>query len=333
MEGIIDNFDIKKVEPGFYYFVNDGKYLSDNIKGVGETQRVLTTEVSSINIFYYDGETLISYASGFGFEYGICKTGTPEKMNNFEFGMADEPGMYTVKSVVGTSEVGYADGYWKNNNGELKRVDAADASGWNIVEVTTLPVTVSAAGYATFIAPVALQIPEGVKAYTGVVKGNWLTLEEVPNGTIPANTGVVLESQFAEGVAKVAKTFNFTIVDDVDRITSHLVGSTAAKDNEYKGITDENTAIPYYTLQKSGNEVVFMQYNGDVLAGSKAYLDFTDNPTSAQSISIRFEGTTDIEHSEIRNQHSEMIFDLLGRRVETITKGGIYIVNGKKVIK
>ncbi len=27
-----------------------------------------------------------------------------------------------------------------------------------------------------------------------------------------------------------------------------------------------------------------------------------------------------------------MIFDLLGRRVEAITKGGIYIVNGKKVV-
>jgi hypothetical protein len=56
-----------------------------------------------------------------------------------------------------------------------------------------------------------------------------------------------------------------------------------------------------------------------------------------QAISIRTrgesEGTTSIENSEIRNQNSESIYDLFGRSVEAMTKGGIYIVNGKKVIR
>ena len=76
---------------------------------------------------------------------------------------------------------------------------------------------------------------------------------------------------------------------------------------------------------------MFKRFTGDNLKGFSVYLELPDDtPTGA--INIRFEGTTDIEHSEIRNQHSEMIFDLLGRRVEAITKGGIYIVNGKKVV-
>ena len=40
---------------------------------------------------------------------------------------------------------------------------------------------------------------------------------------------------------------------------------------------------------------------------------------------------TGVEKSEIRNEKSEMIFDLTGRRVEKMEKG-IYIVNGRKVI-
>ena len=42
--------------------------------------------------------------------------------------------------------------------------------------------------------------------------------------------------------------------------------------------------------------------------------------------------TTDIENSEFTNQNSEIIYDLMGRRVETMTDGGVYIVNGKKVV-
>ena len=44
-----------------------------------------------------------------------------------------------------------------------------------------------------------------------------------------------------------------------------------------------------------------------------------------------FTGVTGIEKVEIRNEKSE-IYDLTGRRVETITAPGIYIVNGKKVL-
>ncbi len=44
-----------------------------------------------------------------------------------------------------------------------------------------------------------------------------------------------------------------------------------------------------------------------------------------------FTGVTGIEKVEIRNEKSE-IYDLTGRRIETITVPGIYIVDGKKVL-
>ena len=152
IEAIIAGFNIAEITPGFYYFVNydyddAGEYLSDDISANGN-QRTLTTGVSAKNIFYYDGQALMSYASGFGFEFGICNTSTPGEMNHFEFGMAYEPGKYTVKSAQGTSNETptYSSRYWKNEgNSELGyvKVDAAaDASGWDIQPVDKLPVTI-----------------------------------------------------------------------------------------------------------------------------------------------------------------------------------------------
>ena len=42
--------------------------------------------------------------------------------------------------------------------------------------------------------------------------------------------------------------------------------------------------------------------------------------------------TTDIENAEFTNQNSDVIYDLMGRRVLEPQKGGVYIVNGKKVV-
>ena len=62
------------------------------------------------------------------------------------------------------------------------------------------------------------------------------------------------------------------------------------------------------------------------------------NAPAMRRISIRAVGdkengeTTDIENSEFTIQDSEIIYDLMGRRVETMTEGGVYIVNGQKVV-
>ena len=330
IEAIIAGFNIEKITPGFYYFVNyenndAGEYLSDDISNNG-TQRILTTEISAKNIFYYDGTTLIAYASGFGFEYGICNTGTPEKMNNFEFGMAYEPGMYTVISSDGNSTLGYANGYWKNNNGELQRVDAANASGWDIMPVTSLPVTIGSLRHATFYAPVAVEIPTDadVKAYTGVVNGEVLTLTEVES-VIPANTPVILIGD--------ANTYELEIVEnDAPAIVSALKGNVATRKKE---VDDK-----FYTLQKhdfdsdgTDDGIAFKKYNGDNLRGFRVYLELPAvSQTNALRISFADEegGTTGIDNVELEDE--TIIYDLTGRRIEKIVEKGIYIVNGRKVV-
>ena len=210
--------------------------------------------------------------------------------------------------------------------GDKVRVDAAGSGNksgnyaWAIEEVTELPVTIGTVGYATLHAPVALTIPTGVKAYTGTLNGEWLTLNEVST-TIPANTAVILEA--TEKPAE-ATTFNFTVTTNVAEIEGNdLVGTieTVAK-----------TGTPY-TLQSYNDGVAFKQYTGDNLTGFKAYLVVEGNAQAIRVTRGDEEGTTSIDNAQLTiDNENVVIYDLQGRRVEKMEKG-IYIVNGKKIIK
>ena len=52
---------------------------------------------------------------------------------------------------------------------------------------------------------------------------------------------------------------------------------------------------------------------------------------NSAAYSFRFPGSTGIENVDAENS-AKAIYDLTGRRVETITAPGIYIVNGNKVV-
>ena len=54
--------------------------------------------------------------------------------------------------------------------------------------------SITAAQWGTFWSPFAVEIPEGVKAYTGEMMGDWIKMTEVES-VIPANTGVVVTSE------------------------------------------------------------------------------------------------------------------------------------------
>ena len=59
-------------------------------------------------------------------------------------------------------------------------------------ENETANMRISAAAWGTFWAPFAVEIPAGVKAYTGEMQEGWIRMNELTEGYIPANTGVVV---------------------------------------------------------------------------------------------------------------------------------------------
>ena len=203
------------------------------------------------------------------------------------------------------------------------------ASTHNGTDVTAvaLPqyeVAVTSAKYATFYAPVAVTVPDGVTAHTVTINGEWATLSEALE-IIPAYTGVVLYSE-------TATTYTFPVTNEqIAPIENNvLLGTVAATyitaDAYVLGIKDN--VVGFYTATTEG------QAEGTFLNNHhKAYLPKTAGMNAAY-YSFRFgEGTTAIENVEVENE-VKVIYDLTGRRVEAITAPGIYIVGGvKRVVR
>lgn len=326
LETIIASFSLNMPEKGKYYrfkgYNNDNYMLSDEYS---DTRLAMGSGESASAIFYYgeDG-SLLSYAIG---RY------LPNAVVNGDWTCLEVGSDAPAATFAAGASIG-AYGFYLGNDasrayysGRGNYVDAggniATNSGydWIIEEVTELPVTVSAVGYATLYAPVALAIPEGITAHTVTINGEWATLSE-PLEVIPANTGVVLQAE--------ANTYNFAITTaDEFNGENDLDGSIARtlvtkEDNKaYYILAVVNEVAGFYNPTNGDDNTTF--YNG----GHKAYIAVEG---VAQSNSVRFgEGTTGIENVTVENG-VKAIFDLTGRRVESVTVSGIYIVNGKKVL-
>ena len=280
-------------------------------------------------IFYFDRDmTMINYATG---------TAIYDTRHIAQIGTAGNPwAFFPSTSHEGKFKVINVSNQYYLHDNEGNRADRcdrdpeghADTHSWTIEKVTSLPVTITAAKYATFYAPVAVKVADGVTAYTATVDAanNKVILNEI-GGVIPANTGVVLYSETAD-------TYNFTITENVEAIASDLRGSVAAT-----YITADAYVLGYINEEGAPAEVGFGravtdgQAEGTFLNNShKAYLPMPAGAEGIKSFSFRFgEGTTAIENVEVENE-VKAIFDLAGRRVEAITAPGIYIVGGKKVL-
>ena len=144
-------------------------------------------------------------------------------------------------------------------------------------------------------------------------------MTELEGEIIPAETGVILEGE--------AKTYYFDITDKegAEPEGNLLAGTVAAA---YISEGD-------YVLSNGSVGVGLYPVNANQASYShKAYLPASAlTSEAALSSGFRFvlPGTTAIENVEIRKEKNE-IYDLTGRKLQSINGSGIYIVNGKKVI-
>ena len=177
------------------------------------------------------------------------------------------------------------------------------------------------AEYATLAAPVALNIPAGVKAYTVTVDETQETaiLEEV-TGVIPAGVAVVLKKEGAES------SFDFTYAPEGSTENSNsLVGV-------YKA-TNVAANINAYILGNGNSGIGFYQMSADdrTLGANKAYLALPATMSQVRSITIGGP-TTGIENTVTDGTQTEEYYDLQGRRVLNPTKGIYVTKSGKKVL-
>lgn len=169
---------------------------------------------------------------------------------------------------------------------------------------------------ATFSAPFATIIPEGVKAYYVSAKGTEATMTAIDAQAIPANQGVILTSE-----SGAAATMVPAAGETAAAITGNQLGHSA-------GAEKALTAGEGYILGNGSEGTAFYPCKAGSLPINKAYL--LGNGENA--IVMNFgNAVTGINTIAAPASAKAPIFDLSGRRVVKATKG-LYIQNGKKFI-
>lgn len=186
-----------------------------------------------------------------------------------------------------------------------------------VKKISTLPLSVSAAGWTAFCFPVKVTVPDGVTVYQATSSnGESLHLEEVAAGTVlPAGAGFLCEA--AEG------TYNFgiTAADAADFSSNLLTGATLRRTGM--------TANSFYALANKADGVGFYRVNSETVPANKPFL-----PASALTSSVRemlsfdFGMATGISNTQNADRtDTSVLYDLNGRRVYYPVRG-IY-VNGR----
>ena len=257
--------------------------------------------------------------------------------NNLDMPVTEGYGQsISVKPIVKENgDNSYASIIWNNNyigtRGDnyygVNGNDANDVSNiWQIEKVTSVPVAISDAKYASVAYPFATQVTGDVKAYYASAADNGtLTLSEYPDGIIPANEGAIL---FNEGGSTTA-TLN--VINTDKTVEGNLLKPATAKRAGF-------TAGETYVLAKSttSNEAAFLKSELTVVPANKAYIEATSLPTSSEgqgALSFNFGGNvTGINAAVVADKANTEYYDLQGRRV-LYPVHGIFVTNtGKKVL-
>ena len=229
----------------------------------------------------------------------------------------------------------------KHTNGDYINANAGNGNvafwtdndnGSAILAVKPLEIN-AAADIATYFSETAISIPTelGAEVYyaNGINEAGYMGLEQI-TGIVYPETGIVV---------RYATDNNVTFAPEIVSPGT----ATAPEGNLLKGTTKKTfitkeSGKEYYALGLVDGEVGFYNavngenttefYNG----AFKAYLEMSASQGSATFYGFDWsnENTTAIENVETATVN--VIYDLSGRRVETITAPGIYVVNGRKML-
>lgn len=218
-----------------------------------------------------------------------------------------------------------------NNAGDAGNVVGWGALGeispsyWHVIEATDVEIDMTAQGdkkYASAYLPFGVSNVADATAYTGALNAEKNAIDMTATTAVPANIGFVLV-----GTADKA-TLTIGTADAISG-TNALTGS-----NFNTALTDA-TRANYLVFGVNTGNVGFYTPSSSVpsIPANKAYINAS--AVAGSAIALNFGNTvTGINAATINNgENNAPIYDLSGRRVWAPVKGGLYIQNGKKLVK
>ena len=254
-------------------------------------------------------------------------------INKIEFTFSSGEGSNEITADCGT----YSDGVWNGSSNNVvftiggtsgHRKVAAIKVTYAISKPSGLvaTLTVGEAGYATLYLGAAVQIPEGMSAYIVTGTSNGYAMMKKVTGIIPANTGLILQAEQGE--------YEFAFYDKgtADVTGNLLTGSLYPMNVEEEAyvLADGKDGVGLYKAEMNQLEGTAWLNNAN-----KAYLPASSVPNkTVEFYGFDWGGTTGIENIEGvagKNFGEGAIYDLTGRKINSIAVTGIYIIDGKKV--
>lgn len=218
-----------------------------------------------------------------------------------------------------------------NNAGDAGNVVGWEALGeispsyWHVIEATDVEIDMTPQGdkmYASAYLPFGVSNVADATAYTGALNAEKNAIDMTATTAVPANIGFVLV-----GTADKA-TLTIGTADAISG-TNALTGS-----NFNTALTDA-TRANYLVFGVNAGNVGFYTPSSSVpsIPANKAYINAS--AVAGSAIALNFGNTvTGINAATINNgENNAPIYDLSGRRVWAPVKGGLYIQNGKKLVK
>lgn len=237
--------------------------------------------------------------------------------------------------MAGETNFGYAgptDVYYTNNSSSAFYFEETDYP--NVVTLTQATgIDDGTKKIATFSAPFAFTVPEGMNAYVVETVPTSSTAQmaqlATAGSTVAANTGVILYGATAETQVRMIPATETGASN-----ANSLLGQSAGGTKQIVDVAGQTN----YILASKGGSIVFSKAlaNGENknISMNKAYLSIpAGSPVNQFALSFGDEGeTTGINAFEAGQAGSTAapVYDLSGRRISQPATRGIYIRGGKK---
>lgn len=245
--------------------------------------------------------------------YAVAHTGTTFTFYDYASNVSDRSYLHCNNAKGAGNVVGW------------EALGEISPSYWHVIEATDVEIDMTAQGdkkYASAYLPFDVSNVAGATAYTGALNAEKNAIDMTATTSVPANTGFVLV-----GTADKA-TLTIGTADAISG-TNALTGS-----NFNTALTDA-TRANYLVFGVNAGNVGFYTPSSSVpsIPANKAYINAS--AVAGSAIALNFGNTvTGINAATINNgENNAPIYDLSGRRVWAPVKGGLYIQNGKKLVK
>lgn len=181
-------------------------------------------------------------------------------------------------------------------------------------------INVSELGFTTFYTNFPLIIPAEVNAYSGKLdKEKQMILLNPIEKIIPANTAVVIEAKKGAYTLKCA-------TEEGQAVTNNDLKGNYAE-------TQFKKDCSIYTLQQPEDSSIGFYLDEDLkVPAHNAYLNLEKVSSPISGFPFTKDDLTGIEHIAVNADKTSDIYSLNGKKLQKISRSGIYLVNGKKVL-